>query len=83
MAPLAARRLAEMTSLGERIVAIELLVACQAIDLRGQQLGSGTARAHALVRERVPFKQEADPIPSSLDPLLELVRSGSLPPPGT
>jgi histidine ammonia-lyase len=80
MAPLAARRLAEMTSLGERIVAIELLVACQAIDLRGQQLGSGTARAHALVRERVAFKQEADPIPSSLDPLRELVRSGLLPP---
>ena len=74
MAPLAARRLAEMTSLGERIVAIELLVACQAIDLRGNRLGAGTKRAYDLVRERVPFKGEEDPIPASLEPLCGLVR---------
>ena len=78
MAPLAARRLAEMTSLGERIVAIELLVACQAIDLRGNRLGGGTRRAHELVRARLPFKREEDPIPASLEPLRELVRSGEL-----
>jgi histidine ammonia-lyase len=78
MAPLAARRLAEMVSLGERIVAIELLVACQAIDLRGHRLGSGTRRAHELVRARVPFKREEDPIPASVEPLRELVRSGEL-----
>ncbi len=78
MAPLAARRLAEMTSLGERIVAIELLVACQAIDLRRHRLGAGTRRAHALVRERIPFKREEDPIPASIEPLLGLVRSGEL-----
>jgi histidine ammonia-lyase len=78
MAPLAARRLAEMTALGERIVAIELLVACQAIDLRGLELGAGSARAHALVRDRIPFKSDADPIPASIEPLRELVRSGIL-----
>jgi histidine ammonia-lyase len=78
MAPLAARRLAEMTALGERIVAIKLLVACQAIDLRGHRLGAGTRRAHELVRDRLPFKREADPIPASLEPLRELVRSGAL-----
>ena len=80
MAPLAARRLAEMTSLGERIVAIELLVACQAIDLRGLRLGEGTERAHALVRDRIPFKREEDPIPASIEPLRDLVRSGTLTP---
>jgi len=78
MAPLAARRLAEMTSLGERIVAIELLVACQAIDLRGNRLGAGTQRAYELVRARLPFKREEDPIPASIEPLRELVRSGEL-----
>jgi histidine ammonia-lyase len=78
MAPLSARRLAEMTSLGERIVAIELLVACQAADLRGHRLGAGTERARALVRERVAFKREADPIPASLEPLRALVQSGAL-----
>lgn len=78
MAPLAARRLAEMVSLGERIVTIELLVACQAIDLRGQRLGEGTRHAHELVRRCVPFKSEQDPIPPTLEPLRELVQSGAL-----
>lgn len=78
MAPLAARRLAEMVSLGERIVAVELLVACQAIDLRGNRLGAGTQRAYDLVRELIPFKREEDPIPASVEPLRELVRSGEL-----
>ena len=40
MAPLAARRLAEMVSLGERLVAIELVVAARAIDFRA---GAGTS----------------------------------------
>src|SRR5205823_12509396 len=80
MAPLAARRVAEMTSLGERIVTIELLVACQAVELRGHRLGAGTKRARALVRDRVPFKREEDPIRASLEPLRDLVRSGQLAP---
>ena len=43
MAPLAARRLAEMVELGERIVAIELAVAAQAVELRRRRaLGAGT-----------------------------------------
>jgi len=80
MAPLAARRLAEMVSLGARTVAIELLVAAQAIDLRGSRpLGEGTARAYALVRERAPLTGEGEPLPQDLEPLVELVRSGALP----
>ncbi len=78
MAPLSARRLAEMVGLGERIVAVELLVACQAIDLRGNRLGDGTQRAYDLVRALIPFKREEDPIPASIEPLRELVRSGAL-----
>lgn len=78
MAPLSARRLAEMVSLGERIVAVELLVACQAIDLRGNRLGAGSQHAYDLVRARLPFKREEDPIPASIEPLRELVRSGEL-----
>jgi histidine ammonia-lyase len=78
LAPLAARRLAELTALGERIAAIELLVAAQAVDLRGHRLGAGTRRAYELVRARVPFKGEQDPVPPDLEPLVELVRSGAI-----
>jgi histidine ammonia-lyase len=80
MAPLAARRLAEMVALGNRLLAIELLVAAQAIELRGcAPLGAGTSRALALVRERAPFTGEGEPLPQDLEPLVELARSGALP----
>jgi histidine ammonia-lyase len=79
MAPLGARRLAEMVDLGERVVAVELLVACQAVELRdGARLGAGTRRAYELVRERIPFVGEGETVPQDLEPLVELVRSGSV-----
>jgi histidine ammonia-lyase len=79
MAPLAARRLSEMVSLGERLVSIELVVAAQAVDLRGPPaLGAGTRGAYELVRERVPFTDTGDPLPQDLEPVVELVRAGSL-----
>jgi histidine ammonia-lyase len=79
MAPLAARRLAEMVGLGERLVAIELLVAAQAVDLRGaDRLGRGTRNAHELIRARIPFTDVGEPIPQDLEPLRDLVRSGTL-----
>ena len=77
MAPLAARRLAEMVELGARIVAIELMLAAQACDLRGTALGAGTAKAHALVRSMVAFMREGDPLPD-VEALVALVRSGEL-----
>jgi histidine ammonia-lyase len=76
MAPLAARRVAEMVELGERNVAIELVVAAQAVELRGAKLGEGMRRVHELVRERVPFTGEGATVPPDLEPVRELVRSG-------
>jgi histidine ammonia-lyase len=79
MAPLAARRLAEMVELGARVLAIELTIAAQAVDLRGRPaLGAGTGRAFELVRERVPFTDAGEPLPADLEPVFELVRSGAL-----
>jgi histidine ammonia-lyase len=79
MAPLAARRLAEMVELGERIVAVELVVAAQAVDLRRPStLGVGTRRAHDAVRERVSFTGPGQALPADLEPVRELVRSGAL-----
>jgi histidine ammonia-lyase len=79
MAPLAARRLAEMVALGERLVAIELVIASQAVDLRApEQLGAATGRARGLVRELVPFMDEGDRITPDLEPVADLVRAGRL-----
>ena len=78
MAPLAARRLAEMVELGERIVAIELVVAAQAVDVRGgtERLGVETRRTFDLVRERLPFVAPGGTVAPDLEPVRALVRSG-------
>jgi histidine ammonia-lyase len=79
MAPLAARRVAEMVALGEQLVANELVVAAQATDLRSTTgLGVGPRRAHALVRGLVPRTSRGDPPPSDLRSLVAMIRSGRL-----
>jgi histidine ammonia-lyase len=76
MAPLAARRAAEMVSLGQRIVAIELVVAAQAAELRGLgPHGRGTAPVLEAVRSVVPFLEPGGEVPD-LEPLVGIVRSG-------
>jgi histidine ammonia-lyase len=76
-APLAARRLAEQVELGRRALAIGLVIAAQAIDLRQcAPLGRRTASLYALVRERIPGLQPGEPIPQDLEPVVELLRGG-------
>jgi histidine ammonia-lyase len=78
LAPLAGRRLAEMAFLGARVVAIELAVATQAIDLRAMpQRGRGTAIAAAIVRRHIPFLARDATVPD-LEPLVEAVRGRTL-----
>jgi histidine ammonia-lyase len=76
LAPLAARRLAEQVELGERLAAIELAIAAQAVDLRGRRrLGAGTQRAYELVRSVVPMTRRGEPPPQDLELLLEVIRT--------
>jgi histidine ammonia-lyase len=64
MTPLAARRLADQVGLGRRIVAIEMTVAAQAIDLRApSRLGRGVSELQDLVRTLVPVYRAGEPIP--------------------
>jgi histidine ammonia-lyase len=77
MAPLSARRLSEMTDLAGRVVALELFVAAQAVDLRpGARLGAGTGRALRLVRELAAFTARGQAPPDDLEPLVDAVRAG-------
>ena len=81
MAPLSARRLADMIALSARVAAIEFVVAAQAIDLRAPgQLGLGTGRAYRMIRELVPFTQADGTLPADLEPLVELITMGTLTP---
>jgi histidine ammonia-lyase len=81
MAPLSARRLADMVQLCARVAAIEFVVAAQAVDLRAPgQLGLGTGRAYQLIRDLVPFTQADGTLPADLEPLVDLVARGDLTP---
>jgi histidine ammonia-lyase len=81
MAPLSARRLADMVQLCARVAAIEFVVAAQAIDLRAPApLGLGTGRAYGMIRELVPFTQADGTLPADLEPLVDLVTRGDLAP---
>jgi histidine ammonia-lyase len=73
-----------MVQLSARVIAIELVVAAQAIDLRRATqgvigpLGDRTDRAYRLVRELVPFTQADGTLPADLEPVVDLVRRGDL-----
>ena len=64
-----------MVELGERLAAIELVVAAQAIDLRGRpQLGRATGALYAKVRELIPATARGEPPPQDLEPVRQLAR---------
>jgi histidine ammonia-lyase len=78
MGTIAARHAREILGNAEAVLAIELLCACQGVDLRGCTPGPRTARAYELLRERVPALDEDRPLDGDIAQALALVRSGDL-----
>jgi histidine ammonia-lyase len=80
LSSLAARRLDELLRLADRVVAIELTVAAQAVDLRGEvELGAGAATLHRFVRERVAFLDAPEVMPLPLEELADAIGTTSPP----
>lgn len=76
MAALGGRRAAELARLGRSIAAMELLTACQAVELRGRTpLGAGSGELFKIVRRHAPFAQAGQKAPR-VEPLLEVVAGG-------
>jgi len=79
MGPIAARRLLDVLELAEQVVAIEVLCACQGIDLRAPlQPGPVTGAVLAVVREHVAFLDHDRVLAPDLAAAAGLVRSGAL-----
>ncbi len=81
--PIAARQARRVLRNVEAILAIELLAAAQGIDFRrevmpGAELGAGTAKAYAAIRQRVPFLQQDGVLYPFIEALRDLVASGAL-----
>jgi histidine ammonia-lyase len=80
LSSLGARRLSEMLDLGARVVAIELTVAAQAIDLRVvSELGAGAACGYAFIRSHVAQLRSHDQMPLPLEQLSNAIRSRPAP----
>ncbi len=81
----AARHLREITWNTTRILAIELIAAAQGIDLRLRNLGrgvevlgEGTRRAHARIREDIPFLDRDRVLAPDIERAVALIESGEL-----
>ncbi len=65
--------------LATHVIAVELLCACQAIDLRKPlETSPPLQRAHKIVRDRVPTLVSDRPPARDLDAIAEIIRSGEL-----
>lgn len=63
MGTIAARKANEIMKNVRRVLSMELMCACQAIDLRGNKgLGCGTQKAYEVVRNLVPMLKEDRPL---------------------
>ena len=76
-------RIAEMLERIRYVIAIEMIVAAQALDLRGlgdKQLGAGVRALRRAVRERVPILEHDRPLGPDIDSIAALLAAGELPP---
>ncbi len=79
MAPLSVRRTHQLVSLVHRFIAHELIIAAQAIDIRGRRpLGKGTALAYGTVREHVPVLADVATWDPDIDAVVRAVASGEM-----
>ena len=80
MAPLAVSTTSTLVSLAHRLVALELIVAAQAVDLRGgpSGLGAGTGRAYSVVRQFAGTLTDETEWNADIEGLARLVGDGAL-----
>jgi histidine ammonia-lyase len=79
MGPIAARKAFRILENSEQVLGIELLVACQAIDMQAPLVPSpALQRVHALVRSRVPYLDTDRVLHPELEEAARLVRSGEV-----
>jgi len=86
MAPTGARRLYEMAGMANRLAAVELTCAAQAVDLRAStdefgtgELGTGARTAYRATRRAVPFVAAGEAPRPDLDALESWLASDELP----
>jgi len=79
MGTIAARKGRDIIENVQRVLATEIMAACQAIDFRkGFTLGIGTKEAYEVVRENVEFIERDKVMYIELDKVTNLIKDGSI-----
>ena len=79
MGPIAARKARRIVAHARQVVAIEMLSACQALDLLAPLTpGRGVAAAHAALRQTVPFMERDRVLSDDINAVDALIASGAL-----
>lgn len=79
MGTIAARKGRDIIENVQRVLATEIMAACQAIDFReGLTLGLGTKEAYTIIRENVEFMEKDIVIYPELDKITNLIVSGAI-----
>jgi histidine ammonia-lyase len=79
MGTIAARKAKEIMENVRRVLAMEIMCACQGIDLRGNKgLGAGTRPVYEEVRKVVPMLKEDRPIYEDINKCEELIINGTI-----
>jgi histidine ammonia-lyase len=77
MGTIAARKAAQIVDHATHVLAMELLAACQGIDLRGpKRLGKGTEPTYRKLRDRVAMLEEDRVMYPDIDAAVVLIREG-------
>jgi len=77
----AARKALASAKIAEKVVAIEILLACQALDISELQISTcspSVKEVHELVRKHVPTLEEDRDLSKDIKKVVQLVRSGDL-----
>ena len=79
MGTIAARKGRDIIENVQRVLATEIMAACQAIDFReGFTLGVGTKEAYTIIRENVDFMEKDIVIYPELDKITNLIANGAI-----
>jgi len=75
----AAKKTMQIIKNAQYIIAIELLCACQAADLRGsEKLGKGTKIIYSTIRKEVPMLKEDRVLSGDIERVFKMIKSGKL-----
>ncbi len=79
MGPGAAHKAMSILTNSQYVVAIELLVACQGVHLRGEEgLGHGTRRLYQMIRKKIPALTEDRSSHEDIESLKKMVTQGEI-----